>query len=652
MRPCYLQRIGLALLLALAVPAPGRATDIDGPDDCQRTPVDFGDAPEGVLAYPGVMGHFPTCSTPGAPGTLNLVCSPGGPAPGATGFVRHAHLATSSQYWLGCGLPGLPPMGIDGEADGKTNDNGAPMSACSPVVGVDCTETAFGMTFGQDECYGSNDACLAAPVTFTTCTLSGLSFPAYFCGPGERQVVLNILVDWNHDGDWNDEVQCPAGGCVREWVVQNMPILLQAGCNTINVPAFMAGATPGPAWMRITIDDNPVTLDFPWNGSAGVAGQSLLNGETEDYPVTVRVPLPPCPTYQDFGDAPEEAQAYPGVPGRFPTCSFPSPPGTWDFVCAPISSAPGPQGTGYVKHVSNANDNIQFWLGCGDGITTLGVDGEPDGKMNDTGGPLSFCNQGPVDCAEFLGLTWGQDECYGDLDAGLAGPLLKFRTCTTSTVDFHTYNCKGQADAFLNILVDMNQDGDWNDNLLCSAAAGCAYEWAVKNVPIPLGPGCELHTSPPFLVGPRAGKGWLRITLTRTPVSDDFPWNGSAGPAGDGVFSGGETEDYPVVIRPDFVGVEDGPRLEQMSLALAPNPAQDRVAVEFALPKADDVSLAAFDLAGRKLMDLSSGRLEAGVHRVTWNFTDSHGRQIPAGYYVIKLRVGEQVVTRRGIRVR
>jgi hypothetical protein len=277
--------------------------------------------------------------------------------------------------------------------------------------------------------------------------------------------------------------------------------------------------------------------------------------------------------------------------------------------------------------------------------------------MNDTGAPGSACLATLLtDCTEFLGLNWGQDECYGDLDAGLVSPTnLIFKTCQTTTFDFHTYNCKSQsADAFLNVLVDMNQDGDWNDNFQCPGTAGCAYEWAVKNVPIVVQPGCDLHTTPPFLMGPQDGLGWTRITLTSQPVGDDFPWNGSAGPNGDGFFSAGETEDYPVVIRKNTVGVGDMPQ-GSANLAFAPlmpNPAKSQVMVRFTLPQRSDVSLAAFDVAGRKLAQLASGQLEAGEHRIAWDFSDREGHAVAAGYYLIKLRVGDRVLTQRGIRVR
>src|SRR5262249_31094194 len=159
---------------------------------------------------------------------------------------------------------------------------------------------------------------------------------------------------------------------------------------------------------RITISDQPVVDDFPWAGSATMLNQQLRNGETEDYPVA----LGPCPPYEDWGDAPEEAAAYPsGAVGHFPTCSFDTGPGTQELRvgCAFRSTFPG--ATGYVRHLSLVTDPWSFWLGCG----PPGVDSEGDGKMNATGAATSLCKSDlAVDCVQsaFGGvMTFGQDEC-------------------------------------------------------------------------------------------------------------------------------------------------------------------------------------------------------------------------------------------------
>jgi hypothetical protein len=105
--------------------------------------------------------------------------------------------------------------------------------------------------------------------------------------------------------------------------------------------------------------------------------------------------------------------------------------------------------------------------------------------------------------------------------------------------------------------------------------------------------------------------------------------------------------------RTGQVGVGDPPRSNELSLASpAPNPASNDVLVRFTLPREADVSLAAFDLAGRKLADLERAWLPAGEHRVMWNFRDASGRELAAGYYILKLRVDDRVLTQRGIRVR
>ena len=92
-------------------------------------------------------------------------------------------------------------------------------------------------------------------------------------------------------------------------------------------------------------------------------------------------------------------------------------------------------------------------------------------------------------------------------------------------------------------------DGDWNDSFDCGGPSAplCSYEWAVKNVPIGLSPGCNTITSPTFVVGPNPSPSWMRITISRDKASDSFPWSGASSSSGSN-FRDGETEDYPVQI--------------------------------------------------------------------------------------------------------
>lgn len=543
--------------MMLCCPWMATATDVDGSDDCPGAATDWGDAPEGIPAYSGILACFPTCSVAGPLGTQTTACPPRSTAPGPAGFVKHVHVAGEFQYWLGCFGPG---GGLDGEADGKVNANGSPVSDCAGGP-VDCFESAFGFAFGQDECYGSTDAALATAVSFTACAPASVTFGVTNCGTDSaRTVYLNVLLDWNHDGDWNDNFQCPGQpDCAHEWAVKNAQVTLAPGCGQLTSPSFLAGPNAGEGWMRITISDDPVGDDFPWAGVATDPVQELHNGETEDYPVTITATTGGlCPDYQDRGDAPEGIPAYGGaVLGAFPTCASGAPAGAQDLACAAISTLPGPL-AGWVAHVAGAGDP-KFWFGCGDPAAgSSGIDSEPDGKVNAVGAGPSDCDGvTPVDVAEPAPFgPYGQDEAIADaaFDAGVRAPV-DFTVCAPDSVEFFVMNCEPgeQQAAFLNVLVDMNADGDWNDNFDCGGA--CAYEWAVKNRPVLLPYGCTTMTTGAFLVGPNAGPGWMRLTLTLLPVGDDFPWNGSAGVHG-GAFACGETEDYPVTIAgPDSCAI-------------------------------------------------------------------------------------------------
>src|SRR5262249_12444948 len=98
---------GWLVALMLGGLAPARAlaagADVD-PPDCQATYSDFGDAPEGIAAYPsGVLGHFPTCLAATAAGTQEIDCGAAvSTFPGPTGYVLHHELAVASNFWLGC----------------------------------------------------------------------------------------------------------------------------------------------------------------------------------------------------------------------------------------------------------------------------------------------------------------------------------------------------------------------------------------------------------------------------------------------------------------------------------------------------------------------------------------------------------------------
>jgi len=264
----------------------------------------------------------------------------------------------------------------------------------------------------------------------------------------------------------------------------------------------------------------------------------------------------------DFGDAPEGIAAgiFAGI-AHYPTCLAPGAPGTQEFLCPPRSTPPGP--TGYMHHVQSGAAN--YWLGCyGTAPDLSGIDSEPDGKTS-AGTAASACDPALLtDCAlsTFAG-SIGQDECRGDGDAGVLTDLLV--ACSPNDIHFTTANCGVERTAYLNILVDMNFDGDWNDNgpcfdprstfcfLACAADEPCAHEWAVKNAPILIPGGCADQVSPSFRVSAREGQTWMRVSLTDQPVDDDYPWAGSANRPG-GLYAGGETEDTIVsIIGPDPV---------------------------------------------------------------------------------------------------
>jgi len=551
-------------------------------------PWEMGDAPEGQTAYPslGVAGLFPTCL--------------GGPS----GFVQHAPGPPGFQAYFG--------PSVDFELEGNAG-------LCPPPP------------YERDECWWAldNDAGIVAPTPWTIHQNQELP-----CGPlppatlgqpcslatwGPNGVidirivnetgldlVVNVLADWNQDGQWGGSAACPQGGAISEHVVHNLPVPanFKGNLSALNPGAFRVGPNAGFVWFRFTLSELPgVPLD--WDGARAFPFDA---GETEDYLLLVGDYEP---TPGELGDAPEGAPAYPGVPGQFPTC---------------IAGGPA----GYVWHALAAG------LHLGPAVET-----EPEGNAG-------VCPPPPYD----------QDECFADGDAGLRRPTpLTWspggglsrcgqhpptplgRPCAAAAwgadIDIAVVNNLPD-DAYLNVLVDWDANGRWEPLTRTCTGGFTEDEHVLVNFPIPAGFAGDLSVlSPPGFAIPVDDPAavWCRFTVSDLPVPPGW--------TGEGAFGAGETEDYLLYVAwslTDAPGLEPGVGLE-LSPA-APNPFNPRTNIAFTLPAAGRARVTVHDAAGRLVATLLDGERPAGRHELSWHGTGDHGAALPSGVYVVRVESG------------
>ncbi len=96
-------------------------------------------------------------------------------------------------------------------------------------------------------------------------------------------------------------------------------------------------------------------------------------------------------------------------------------------------------------------------------------------------------------------------------------------------------------------------------------------------------------------------------------------------------------------------GVSDDPGLPHTLAVNAtyPNPFNATCNIKLSIPQAEPVSLTIYDLAGRKIRVLQTGRMTPGVHQVTWDGRDFAGRNVASGTYVLNLIQGEFAASSR-----
>ncbi len=164
---------------------------------------------------------------------------------------------------------------------------------------------------------------------------------------------------------------------------------------------------------------------------------------------------------------------------------------------------------------------------------------------------------------------YDNDECFRDGDAGLimpepftiqggvevpcpmsAGTPLGL-TCQPGiwggNIDIDVINnMPNQLQAYVNVLVDWNQDGVWGGMSTCPDGT-VTPEHVLVDFPVPAGYAGPLSglLPPSFLIGPNPGFVWARFSITERPVGAATIWDGS------GIFEDGETEDYLLLVEGD-----------------------------------------------------------------------------------------------------
>ena len=92
------------------------------------------------------------------------------------------------------------------------------------------------------------------------------------------------------------------------------------------------------------------------------------------------------------------------------------------------------------------------------------------------------------------------------------------------------------------------------------------------------------------------------------------------------------------------VGVEDS-KENVLYIECTPNPVSSEATLSINMPQAANASIEIADLNGNKVKDLYTGRLAAGLHRLSWNTADNMLRKVSPGIYIVRMKTDKSSKT-------
>lgn len=102
------------------------------------------------------------------------------------------------------------------------------------------------------------------------------------------------------------------------------------------------------------------------------------------------------------------------------------------------------------------------------------------------------------------------------------------------------------------------------------------------------------------------------------------------------------------------LGVDEGlpDRIFMVLSPPSPNPTRGKVQFRLGLSQDADVRLGVYDVNGRSVRSLLSGRMPAGDHSLRWDGKDAAGRQLPTGVYYARCVTGGRSQTQKLVLLR
>ena len=83
-----------------------------------------------------------------------------------------------------------------------------------------------------------------------------------------------------------------------------------------------------------------------------------------------------------------------------------------------------------------------------------------------------------------------------------------------------------------------------------------------------------------------------------------------------------------------------------------PNPFNPNTVIRFYLPKAEEVKLDIYNVAGQRVKRLAEGRREMGYQELEWDGRNGSGAECSSGIYFYRLRAGKTSISRKMVLLR